>query len=252
MSRPDLNAIEARAKAATTEHPCVGSFYIVRDDVPVLLAYARELEAIRGNDHASKVNAVAVVQEERDAAITRAEQAERLERLVCTNQDLLTNSERRRHAAEGAREQAERERDEARDLQVVANKSAKLRGEKLAEVTAQAAAMRGMLEWVARSLKSCGEPTPLERTIAAALAPDAGRALLAESRRWYLADGTFEELDPAEVVARRKAAARELAALREVADAARGFSSEWRYTEGLRLRDALTELDRVLSDEPLR
>lgn len=54
---------------------------------------------------------------------------------------------------------------------------------------------------------------------------DAAR-LRAEARRWYLADGSFEELEPEVVIERRKQAARDLAAWKKGVEDANRIAQE--------------------------
>jgi len=90
---------------------------------------------------------------------------------------------------------------------------------------------------------------------------EAAEAKLAEAererRRWYLADGTFEELDPDEVIRRRKAAALDLAALREKvrrAHEALGFAISaikiWTDACERMIGAALDDLARAGEDKP--
>lgn len=266
MSKPDLDAIEARAKAATpgpydvaddggrnchVRAPGIGArtgymdtlaymntsvackaeaelFAHAREDVPALVAYARELEE---KLEASEFFPLLHMQEsrdeawrERDAALARVRELEA--EVTSLDQECAEHTRDfgrcadERDAAIARAEQAERERDVERVAKEVVI-------DKLAEVTAQAAAMRAavvdgrdhvsMVMECIIDLALGNTKMHVENAASAmrrALAPDAGRALLAESRRWHLPDGTFEELDPVEVVARRKAAAHELAELR--------------------------------------
>ena len=62
-----------------------------------------------------------------------------------------------------------------------------------------------------RRLRGIGTTADIVRRDALDTVLSALEAAEDEARRWYLADGSFEELDPAQVIERRKAAAKELA-----------------------------------------